>query len=209
MATLTMPSKIKGLDLSEDLDSLGRISLTQTERDDFNEVYVLNTSDADGLYSKGGVHVDIDTETSITVPVTWIPLNICEQAPKEKVLSSPKFRSTLLKGLLTLVDTNDAKKLYESYPEVRHEAVEVMRNMNSSTLEDLRRKEKKKADTSSTVEGHIVKEIMQSPDFNDEQKYTMLLNKRQSFNRADWMHVARNTSHPKILKLANRMLSSE
>lgn len=76
-------------------------------------IWVLNTSSE--IASPGGdifISVSIaGTARVVTIPSTWVPINITNQVPRKALSESPYFMEALTKGLVKAVSETDAAKI--------------------------------------------------------------------------------------------------
>lgn len=81
---------------------------------------------------------------SVIVPATFIPIELTQQANRDQLMASTDLRKALSKGLLELIDTDDAMKFMAEDPEAQGEyerirnAEEFQRNIMVATpLDDI------------------------------------------------------------------------
>jgi len=89
-------------------------------------LYVINTSQKSELGQKGEVLLQIPALNSnaepakITVPQSWLPMDLTQSAPREQVLMSTEFRRAVNIGLITPCSADHAQRL-EEQPGAREE----------------------------------------------------------------------------------------
>jgi hypothetical protein len=105
----------------------GRISISDVARGmgkedtKYDDVFVVNTSDLDGLREKGDVLITVQTGVTgepklIRIPKTWIPISLTSFVPKEAILQSTTIREAINNGSLTLINVETATKILNSAP---------------------------------------------------------------------------------------------
>lgn len=117
MATKTVSSKIKKY-----------TTLAEVEAQTKGPLYVLNATTG---ALKGRLMFNIPKANGqgydlIRVPLTFIPVDVTEEAPRDRIIHSTEFRATLGKGLIKLPTPEYARLLLDS-PEGREE-LERVRN---------------------------------------------------------------------------------
>ena len=90
---------------------------------------------------------ELGNPQSVKIPATWIPVDLTEQAQREKLINSTEFKSLLRKGIVTIVAANvtDEKKKLGfigaeealKRPECRSEYEAVLKATGSVAVENL------------------------------------------------------------------------
>lgn len=97
-----MPIKVK----------LERLTVSQAEKSDSSQIFVLNKSNPRG--NVNFVVVDAGQQKiSVQVPVTFIPVDLSTFATKQDVLRNPNFRRLVAKGFVHIISTDSAEKFLE------------------------------------------------------------------------------------------------
>lgn len=93
-------------------------SLQDVIEQERGRIWVINTSDQHAsTNSKGDVYVTVHradgNATTLTVPVTWLPIDVTKTVTRKSILESSYFLDALHKKLLTLVTEEYALSLLE------------------------------------------------------------------------------------------------
>lgn len=101
-----------------------------------NHLYVKNAIKKDNMV----ILIDIRDATGkvncITLPKTWIPIDIFDYVDKESIIKSTQLRSHIRSGILKLVDADDAEKIL-STNEAADEAKRCgLRNSHAALTEE-------------------------------------------------------------------------
>ena len=81
--------------------------LTVDDLSDESKIYVLNKASGDVNISLVHKHGNRDL---VTIPKTWIPVQVTNFAPKDSYIDSSDFRKLVNKGVLVLVKEVEAKR---------------------------------------------------------------------------------------------------
>ena len=97
-----MPIKVK----------LQRLTVTQAEKADDSQLFVLNKSNPRG--NVNFVVVDSGQQkVSVQVPVTFIPVDLSTFATKADVLRNPNFRRLVARGFVHIVSSESAEEFLQ------------------------------------------------------------------------------------------------
>lgn len=78
-------------------------------------IYVMNHSNIGGQQKQGMVVITLtDEEQALKIPKTFIPIDITASFPADTILKSPNFRQTVQRGLVKLVDSEEADLFMEN-----------------------------------------------------------------------------------------------
>lgn len=95
---------IKGISLSD---------LDETQR---GPLWVINTAAQSKWELLGDVLVTVPNGNGrnpdkLQVKQTWLPVDVAQLIPRERLLASTEFRSAVIEGLITVIDRSDAERL--------------------------------------------------------------------------------------------------
>lgn len=77
-----------------------------------------------------------DRTDTVTVPPTWIPIDMTLQTTKEALMASPEFRRALANNLLSLIDADEADSILaqnDAQEEVRR--LQAMANLSADVVQ--------------------------------------------------------------------------
>lgn len=100
-----------------------KLSIADISKSSYEEnIYVINTSSGKtrgsvvfNCHKQDGRNID-----TITIPDTFLPIDLIDFVSKKQVLESSDFKNAVRKGLLTLIDVAEAKEI-ESQPGAKEE----------------------------------------------------------------------------------------
>lgn len=94
------------------LRQLKLADLLRSEHIKYEEIWVLNrTSETEPKPGTVIFTVKVDgDETAVTVPSTWIPINLTDQVPADILAAAPNFRKVVNSGRLTIHVSEDCVK---------------------------------------------------------------------------------------------------
>lgn len=85
------------------------------EQNPSDPIWVINTSDRAAPKQAGDVVIAIHRSdgppTVITIPLTWLPIDLTEKANRNVLLASPELRSSVNKELIGIITDEYAKEL--------------------------------------------------------------------------------------------------
>lgn len=92
------------------------LTLQEALEQEGGALYVLNISDQS--HPPGGdVYLNIPringAPISMTVPLTWLPQELSNKAPRHQILDSSYFMDALSNGLLAIIDTETARRIQQ------------------------------------------------------------------------------------------------
>lgn len=163
----------------------------------------------------------------ISIPLSWKPFNLTEQAPRQAILSSQHFLRAVNTGVLTLLNPADAAAELNTPSAIREterlqqiqSAVEAaVRNPNADDFK-LTLEGEEKADTKIDLSKSFFDEGAVSTSFKawvsktnamDVQDAINAAKVRASFAAEELQYFAENTKHARIRKgLKERMLAAK
>lgn len=178
-----------------------KLSIQELEASTSSSVWVLNQSNPKGNVAMtmpdgmGGTVV-------VTVPVTWIPVDLTTQATKKSITSSPTFRRMMITGMLAVISDDDASKLLDT-AEARKEADRVYRFVSDvSANESVIPQEVKslQAEVSGNVSGFAMN--LATSDIDEEQALNMMRGNETSMTEDDFKYIAANSVHARVKSYA-------
>lgn len=185
-------------------------------------VWVLNTSHTSREGKRGNVLITVfwDNQShNISVPNTWIPINLAEQAPAEYLLRSKTFIDQLRNGILTLISDNEAKEIFND-PEAERESERIYslqqqprlysklsyREENNDESEVIQSKEsieQSKNNKARLVNPKIL-EILNRDGVKPSEISAVLRTNSYLFNKQDFEYVIQNVEDEKIRQWATK-----
>ncbi len=185
--------------------------LTVDDLDPNEPIFVYNNSRGDHTISvrtgDGGV-------IPITVPKTFIPVQITEQVAPEVLIRSEDFRRACFKNVLILVPKKDAVPKLESKNAIL-EIERLRKQSNFSGIDYL----KDPGDNTSIIEAAkntnptvsiVIKDILMREDLSEDDKISLLANEERlgSMDRPDFEYVISTTEQAsKLSKWATNKLN--
>lgn len=192
-------------------------TLKEREEDiEYAELWVINT-----IVEKAGTAGELvipvtedGIEIAVTIPNTWIPINISNQVSTSNILKNRNFRSALDRKLIVIVDEVEAKEYIENNPDAKREServaaerdqianltvdssfnpdTEIHSDNNDKTIINGRFSSEGAAETSgdSQAAGVQVKvfQVLQSDDINSTAKMNSLRNNK-NLNETDLKYI--------------------
>lgn len=183
------------------------VTLADLEASKSSSVWVLNNSNP-----KGNVNMTMSdgmgNNIVVTVPVTWIPLDLTTQASKTGIVSSPTFRRMLSMGLLTLISETSATEIMAD-PKAQKEAQRVYSHAREASLDAYAPVEAKvaTAESDGSVSGFAM-QLSVASDLDEDQVMTMLRGNESTLTRADFKYIAETSTFGRVkLYCAERAVS--
>jgi hypothetical protein len=92
------------------------IPLSELDAQQYGPVWVLNSAMKSRVKLPGNVVVNIPDPNgkegyALCVPMSWLPVNVAEAVPRQRLLASTQFRTAVTKGLLTVISEDDATRI--------------------------------------------------------------------------------------------------
>lgn len=115
--------------------TLTKISLTSAEQTTTGSLYVVNGTVDE---RRGNVFMSISKSggkgfDNLTVPVTWIPVDLTTMVNKAQLLADNTFRQAVSTNLLILVDPKEAEALFERDEGARLERDRILKYVQQGT----------------------------------------------------------------------------
>ena len=173
------------------------LTLADLEASKSSSVWVKNNSNP-----KGNINMTMSdgmgNNIVVTVPVTWIPLDLTTQATKTGILSSPTFRRMLNMGLLILVPEAEASELM-SDPKAQKEAQRVYSHAKEAGLDAYAPAEAKvaTAESDGSVSGFAM-QLSVATDLDEDQVMTMLRGNESTLTKADFKYVTETSTFSRV-----------
>ncbi len=91
------------------------ISIRDLEQSQYGSVWIINSAMQSEYEFEGELLINIPTAQGkpdlMKVPQSWLPYEVTAQFPKSRILESSEFRSSLGKGVITLISEEQAAQL--------------------------------------------------------------------------------------------------
>lgn len=91
-----------------------RVNFTDLMKDESEDLYVKNNTGRSKTIEAGSLACNVNTEMgmrAIQIPLTWVPINLAQQAERKSVLKSPDFRLMVSRGWVIIVPAEDAESM--------------------------------------------------------------------------------------------------
>lgn len=91
-----------------------RVNFTDLMKDESEDLYVKNNTGRSKTIEAGSLACNVNTEMgmrAIQIPLTWVPINLAQQAERKSILRSPDFRLMVSRGWVIIVPTEDAESM--------------------------------------------------------------------------------------------------
>lgn len=173
------------------------LTLADLEVSKSSSVWVRNNSNP-----KGNINMTMSdgmgNNIVVTVPVTWIPLDLTTQASKTGIISSPTFRRMLSMGLLTLVSEAEATEVM-SDAKAQKEAQRVYSHAREASLDAYAPAEAKvaTAESDGSVSGFAM-QLSVASDLDEDQVMTMLRGNESTLTKADFKYIAETSAFGRV-----------
>lgn len=129
-------------------------------------LYVKNAIKRDSMVILLDIRDDTGKTTCITLPKTWIPIDLLDYVDKDSLVKSIQLRSFLRSGVLALVDADDAEKILST----KEAAEEAKRCGIKNFRSDLTEGEEEKSNVREQV---LPKASTEKKDFYDINLMTL------------------------------------
>jgi hypothetical protein len=143
----------------------------------------------------------------VSVPVTWIPIDLTTQATRKAILGSPTFRRMIAMGMLKLVHEEQAMATMEQ-PDAQKEAQKIYSRAQELTTEvEAMPSEAQRAvaEGDGSVSGFALN-LAAAPGMDEDQVLTTMRNNESSMSQADFKYIADNSQFPRVKAKAAEML---
>lgn len=173
------------------------ITLGVAESSKEHSLWVLNNSSP-----KGNINMtmnDSGGKMVLSVPVTWIPIDLTTQASRTGVLASPMFRRMVSMGMLKIVSDKSANAFMSS-DTARKEAARVYGLARELTTADFNVPTEAKiaaTEGASGISGFAM-QLAVSAGMDEEQVLNTLRGNESTMTLADFKYLAERCEHPRV-----------
>jgi hypothetical protein len=109
------------------------LSIAEAEERDEKSLWVLNTSgDVEMLPQAGEINLSVpklngSSSDSLFIPLTWLPVDLTDQIPRDQLLSASEFRKAVQRRIISIISSEDAASLLsrDGAEEERHRLDEL------------------------------------------------------------------------------------
>lgn len=182
------------------------LTIADLEASRSSSVWVLNNT-----APKGNVNMTMSDGQGqmivVSVPVTWIPIDLTTQATKNAILTSPTFRRMITMGMLKLVDEDTAMTTMAG-SDAQKEAQRIYSRAQELTVDEVGMPAEAKAavaEGDGSISGFALN-LANAKDMDEDQVLTTLRNNESSMSPADFRYIAENSQYPRVKARAAEML---
>lgn len=181
---------------------LARIDFRTMETAADTAVWVMNSSSPKGI-----IHINVreanGSSNVVTIPVTWIPVDMTTQATKAALVASPDFRRLVSMNMLALIDPESAME-FMTDKEAQEEAEKVYNRQNSdvSNIET-----SKQASVVESTQLNSMSINVCEGDFEEDTALSMVRSNASDLNRIDFEYIAKNSQHARVKSFAATQLA--
>jgi acyl-coenzyme A synthetase/AMP-(fatty) acid ligase len=139
----------------------------------------------------------------VSVPVTFIAIDLTTQATKQGIVSSPLFRRMVARGLLTII-SDDAANAMMADPAAQKEADRLYSRAQELTPDIAgmpQEAARARAEGDGSVSGFAMN-IAMAKDLDEDQVMTTLRNNESTLTNDDWSYIAQNSQHGRVKSYA-------
>lgn len=182
------------------------MTIADLEASKSSSVWVLNNSNP-----KGNVNMTMNDGQGqmivVTMPVTWIPIDLTTQATKSAILTSPTFRRMLAQGMIKLLSEEQALLTMES-AEAQKEGARIYNRAQELTMDDKTIPQEAKAavaEGDGSISGFALN-LANAKDLDEDQVLTTLRNNESGMSQADFRYIAENSQYSRVKARAAELL---
>jgi hypothetical protein len=193
-----------------------RLTITQLENLGEDRIFVINE-----FVSNDGKMGDILIPMShsegqglaIRIPMTWIPVEVTQQIPKEPLLKNVIFRQQLQRRHIRAIPVEVAEAILED-ERAQDELARIETNRQQVTalamsdndavlLDEPKLKEGAKGEYDPAYQGinPVIVELFKRTDVSDSERYSAVRTTLATLKLADLNFIAKNSDDPMTLKL--------
>lgn len=186
--------------LSRDLE-LNSIHYYRNSKSDHVFVYN-NYATASGTDKPAVIIIPLNDGGALKVPITKLPIDLSEQAPKSEIINSKLFMEMLLKKYLKICPDTEALKV-RSDPKAIQELnrltdstvtnLDEMFNRESIEVKDVKIPTQSKADALDI--NLTVMEVLAREDIHDDEKISTIENIADTLTSKDWQYIFDNSTN--------------
>lgn len=163
-----------------------------------------------GILNIGIVH-DNGQVTSVTIPETWIPIDVTEQCQKEELLKSSVFRSQINNGVLKLISEEEAQEIFDNDPDAIEELERLQfERTREPTVVELDEEEEEVTLRTDEKDLHginpIIFEALEREDISDADMINTIKTNRFNINQKDIQYIIAHTNSEKVKRVASELL---
>lgn len=188
-------------------DALVYQTVAQTENAKCSSVWALNRSGANGV-AKGVLHLPSVVEangrgTVVSIPVTFVPLDLTTLATKSALCMNPDFRRLVSNGLIGLISEEDAIRLRST--QAAQTEIRRLQNVNElqgvvETQQPAELQSMKQADAGSI--GGLAMNIAHTEDGDEDAVVANLRNNIDALSAEELKYIVTNSPMHKVKILA-------
>lgn len=144
----------------------------------------------------------------VTVPVTWIPVDMSTQATKSALLASPNFRRMISMGMLILVSEKIAQATMQTSA-AQKEALRIYSRVQDmiNSLDSLPQAAQKEiAESSGDVSG-MAMQLAMGGDLDEDQVMTTLQGNISAMTEVDLRYLAENSKFARVKEFCAESLA--
>jgi hypothetical protein len=170
--------------------------LAQLEKIQTSSVWIYNRTNPKGIISflsdSGAGSNDI-----VTIPITWIPMDLTTQSPKKSLVNNAHFRRLVSGGVLELISEEDVMKVFSS-PDAQEERVRVF-NLGATGhgIKDALPPEVKSEIDLEGVNGVIIG-IANNKDLTFKDALAEIRRKTDTLSKQDYEYLSNNSIIPEL-----------
>lgn len=172
------------------------LTLKELEQDkESTSVWVKNTT-----VPKGAINMSMPDGLGgtiiLTVPVTWIPVDLTTQATKEHLVKSPSFRRMVTIGALSIVSEERAAEILRE-DDAKKEAARVYSQVQPVDISSVPEVERLKTEDEGVVSGFAMN-IVGITDLDEDQVLNMIRGQEGTLTPADYNYISINSTMGRV-----------
>jgi len=184
---------------NKEVTNIRFLSLRDLEADkEGSSVWCLNNTNPRGTINISMPN-GLGSTMVMTLPVTWIPVDLTTQATKESLLKSPDFRRMVTMGVIRLMAEHQAEKIMQE-EDARIEGLRVYSNVNApmdlATMNSNPDVVKIQKEESGAVSGFAMNVV--GMDLEEAQILTMIRGQDGVLTKEDYSYMAANSAMSRV-----------
>jgi hypothetical protein len=194
--------------------------LDAIKKEDSINVFVFNiTTEKKGRNSNSKVIFTVpngNEDSIVTIPMTWIPINVGLQAPKAALFESKNFLRAVSSNLLRPISTTEAIAFFRDNPDASEEYDRIVGSLSNNdmpgedgvpALPPMQVEEELPSGVSPTVINIVARfNSTDNPDITESETYSLIRNLEKTLSKEDLNHILANIKSERIQQFANRIL---
>lgn len=178
------------------------MSIQDLEASRNSQVWVLNNSNPKGIVNM--VLPDgMGANMVVSIPVTWIPIDLTTQATKKSITVSPTFRRLVTMGIIKIINETQAQEMLGD-PSARQEAERIFSMVseltaNPDTIPTQVRTLQSEA--SGAVSGFAMN-LAGNSELDEDAAMNLIRNNESAMSVEDFKYIAENSAHAKVKAFA-------